>query len=42
MEKPNAEQMAIPWEALSREKNKLQLLVEKSPFAIAIINQKGT
>ena len=42
MEKPNAEQMAIPWEALSSEKNKLQLLVEKSPFAIAIINQKGT
>jgi PAS domain S-box-containing protein len=33
--------MAIPWEALSREKQKLQLLVEKSPFAVAIINQEG-
>jgi len=41
MERPNAEQMAIPWEALSREKQKLQLLVEKSPFAVAIINQEG-
>ena len=41
MERPNPEQMAIPWEALSREKQKLQLLVEKSPFAVAIINQEG-
>jgi PAS domain S-box-containing protein len=41
MERPNPEQMAIPWEALSREKQKLQLLVEKSPFALAIIDQEG-
>jgi len=41
MERPSTEQMALPWEALSREKQKLQLLVEKSPFAVAIINQEG-
>jgi PAS domain S-box-containing protein/putative nucleotidyltransferase with HDIG domain len=41
MERPNAEQLAIPWEALSREKDKLQLVVEKSPFAVAIIDQEG-
>jgi PAS domain S-box-containing protein len=41
MERPNPEQMAIHWEALSREKQKLQLLVEKSPFAVAIIDQEG-
>jgi PAS domain S-box-containing protein/putative nucleotidyltransferase with HDIG domain len=41
MERPNPEQMAIPWEALSREKQKLQLLVEKFPFAVAIIDQEG-
>jgi PAS domain S-box-containing protein len=41
MERPTPEQMAIPWEALSREKQKLQLLVEKSPFAVAIIDQEG-
>jgi PAS domain S-box-containing protein/putative nucleotidyltransferase with HDIG domain len=41
MVRPNPEQIAIPWEALSREKQKLQLLVEKSPFAVAIIDQEG-
>ena len=41
LERPNPEQMAIPWEALSREKQKLQLLVEKFPFAVAIIDQEG-
>lgn len=41
MERPNPEQLGIPWEALSREKHKLQLLVEKSPFAVAIIDQNG-
>ena len=41
MERPNVEQMAIPWETLSREKDKLQLLVERSPFAVAIIDQEG-
>jgi len=41
IERPNAEQMALPWEALSREKDKLQLLVEKSPFAVAIIDKQG-
>ena len=41
MERPNPEQMTIPWEALSREKQKLQLLVEKSPFAVAIIDREG-
>jgi PAS domain S-box-containing protein/putative nucleotidyltransferase with HDIG domain len=41
MERPNPEQLGIPWEALSREKHKLQLLVEKSPFAVAIIDQQG-
>ncbi|MCU0595094.1 MAG: PAS domain-containing protein, partial [Desulfobacterota bacterium] len=41
MERPTSEQMAIPWEALSREKQKLQLLVEKSPFAVAIVDQEG-
>jgi PAS domain S-box-containing protein len=41
MERPNSGQMAIPWEALSREKQKLQLLVEKSPFALAMIDQEG-
>jgi PAS domain S-box-containing protein/putative nucleotidyltransferase with HDIG domain len=41
MVRPNSEQIAIPWEALSREKQKLQLLVEKSPFAVAIIDQEG-
>lgn len=42
IERPSAEQMAIPWEALSREKQKLQLLVEKFPFAVAIIDHEGT
>jgi PAS domain S-box-containing protein len=42
MERPKAEQIAIPWEALSREKQKLQLLVEKSPFAVAIVDQEGS
>ena len=41
MERPSAEQISIPWEALSKEKQKLQLLVEKSPFAVAIIDQEG-
>jgi PAS domain S-box-containing protein/putative nucleotidyltransferase with HDIG domain len=41
MERPDPEQMAIPWEALSREKQKLQLFVEKSPFAVSIIDQQG-
>jgi PAS domain S-box-containing protein/putative nucleotidyltransferase with HDIG domain len=41
MERPNPEQLGIPWEALSREKQKLQLLVEKFPFAVAIIDQEG-
>jgi PAS domain S-box-containing protein len=41
IETPNPEQMAMPWEALSREKQKLQLLVEKSPFAVAIIDPEG-
>lgn len=35
------QQMAIPWEALSRENQKLRLLVEKSPFAVSIIDQDG-
>ena len=41
MQRPSPEQMAIPWETLSKEKQKLQLLVEKSPFAVAIIGQEG-
>jgi len=41
LERPNSDQMAIPWEALSKEKQKLQLIVEKSPFAVAIIDQEG-
>ena len=41
MERPSAGQISIPWEALSKEKQKLQLLVEKSPFAVAIIDQEG-
>jgi len=41
LERPNSDQMAMPWEALSKEKQKLQLLVEKSPFAMAIVDQEG-
>ena len=41
MERPNSEQMTMPWEALSKEKQNLQLLVEKSPFAVAIIDREG-
>ena len=41
LERPNSDQMAIPWEALSKEKQKLQLLVEKSPFAMAIVDPEG-
>jgi len=41
MERPNPEQMTMPWEDLSREKQKLQLLVEKFPFAVAIIDREG-
>ena len=41
MERPNPEQMVISWEALFREKQKLQFLVEKTPFALAIIDQGG-
>lgn len=41
MERPSSQQLAIPWEALSRERQKLQLLVEKSPFALTMINPEG-
>ena len=41
LERPNSDQMAIPWEDLSKEKQKLQLLVEKSPFAMAIVDPEG-
>jgi PAS domain S-box-containing protein/putative nucleotidyltransferase with HDIG domain len=41
LERPVSEQLAIPWETLSRENQKLQVLVEKSPFALAVIDQEG-
>jgi PAS domain S-box-containing protein len=41
MERPSSKQLAIPWEALSRERQKVQLLVEKSPFALTMIDQEG-
>jgi PAS domain S-box-containing protein len=41
MQGPNPGQIAIPWESLSKEKQTLQLLVEKSPFAVAIVDQEG-
>lgn len=41
MELQTPQQMAIPWEALSRENQNLQLFVETSPFAVSIIDQDG-
>jgi PAS domain S-box-containing protein len=41
MERPSSQQLAIPWEALSRERQKLLLLVEKSPVALTTINPEG-
>ena len=41
IEGPNPQQLGIPWEALSREKQKLQLLVERFPLAVAIIDPEG-
>ncbi len=41
IERHPPQQMTIPWETLSRENQKLQLLVEKSPFAVSIIDHEG-